>query len=195
MPGVSTRGGEQVSASARCNAKYLLHMEGRSFSLAQLPQAGCGSLMVMGPHRYYTPIERAYRANGFFLPVQLPVYNPGGDPRAVVERGACENVSAAITWAESKAPGGGADASAAVAAEAAAWTELELSMQGIHHYMLEMLRFVSNISAFYHPRNTWRLVIFDKNQNSLIFWLIGHRIYTDYLNRTCVQFLTGHTLG
>jgi hypothetical protein len=28
-----------------------------------------------------------------YIPVQLPVYNPGGDKGAVIERGTCENVS------------------------------------------------------------------------------------------------------
>lgn len=137
MPGIPTKYGKQVAASDRCNAKYLMHLEGRTFSLAQLPQAGCGSLMVMGPHRYYTLIERAYRSNGFFLPVQLPVYNPGGDEGAVIERGSCESVSAAIKWAESS---NGAAEAELVAAEAANWTGRELRMQGIHRYMMEMLK-------------------------------------------------------
>ena len=137
MPGVPTKSGKQVSASERCNAKYLLHLEGRTFSLAQLPQAGCGSLMVMGPHQFYTPIERAYRSNGFYLPVQLPVYKPMEDKGFTMERASCENVSAAIKWAESHK---GAVEAEAVAAEAAKWTERELSMQGIHRYMLEMLK-------------------------------------------------------
>ena len=52
-----------------------------------------------------------------------------------VEKEACANVSAAIQWAESSA-----GAAAAVAAVAAGWTQHELSMQGIHRYMLQMLK-------------------------------------------------------
>lgn len=72
MPGIPTRPGKQVSATERCNDKYLMHLERRTFSLAQLPQAGCGALKVVGAQRYYTLIECAYRSNGFSLPVQLP---------------------------------------------------------------------------------------------------------------------------
>jgi hypothetical protein len=34
------------------------------------------------------------------LPVQLPTYEPGGDPGAAIERAACANVTATIRWAE-----------------------------------------------------------------------------------------------
>lgn len=52
------------------------------------------------------------------------------------EQSLYEDVSAALKWAESSKD---SDAAAAVAAEAAKWTVKELSMQGIHKYMLEML--------------------------------------------------------
>ena len=123
MPGVPTTSGKQVLASERCNANYLLHLEGRTFSLAQLPQVRCGSPTIMGPHRFYIPIERAYRSNGFYPPVQLPVYKPSEDKDFMMERASCENDSAGIKWAESHK---GAVEAEAVAAEAAKQTEREL---------------------------------------------------------------------
>ena len=52
-----------------------MHIESLTYSLAQLPQALCGSLLFMSEYRYLTVFERAYRANVFYLPIANPMYD------------------------------------------------------------------------------------------------------------------------
>ena len=148
IPGVSTHSGKQISAKARCNYKYLVHVEGMTYSLAQLPQSLCGSLMLMSKYRYYTVFERAYRANGYYLPIAKPIYDANAKGLLVGlerEKEACANISDVLSWAESEE---NREKVENILQKTRAFVKKEYGPEGISIYMLNVLKKYKSLMKF-----------------------------------------------
>ena len=146
IPGVSTRKAKQISAKERCRYKYLIHVEGMTYSLAQLPQALCGSIMLMSKYRYYTVFERAYRANGFYLPIAKPMFDRNAKAVGIInEKEACANISDVLVWAENESNRGKIES---ILQKSREWVMKEYGPEGISKYMMNVLKKYKSLMRF-----------------------------------------------
>ena len=146
IPGVSRHSGKQISAKERCKYKYLVHIEGLTYSLAQLPQALCGSLMLMSKYRYLTVFERAYRANGFYLPIAKPMYDTNAKAKGLeIEKEVCANISDVLAWAEDSENIASVDN---ILQKSREWVATEYSPNSISLYMLNVLKKYQSLQKF-----------------------------------------------
>ena len=154
IPGVSKYSGKQISAKERCKYKYLVHVEGLTYSLAQLPQALCGSLLFMSEYRYLTVFERAYRANGFYLPIEKPVYDKNAKAEGLErEKEVCANISDVLAWAEDSENGAYVENTLRKSQE---WVAREYSPNSISLYMLNVLKKYQSLQKFEPKRGKLR---------------------------------------
>jgi len=146
IPGVSTRKTKQISAKERCRYKYLIHVEGMTYSLAQLPQALCGSIMLMSKYRYYTVFERAYRANGFYLPIAKPMFDRNAKAVGIInEKEACANISDVLVWAENER---NREKIESILQKSREWVMKEYGPEGISKYMMNVLKKYKSLMRF-----------------------------------------------
>jgi len=146
IPGVSTHTSKQISAKERCTYKYLVHVEGLTYSLAQLPQALCGSLLFMSEYRYLTVFERAYRANGFYLPIAKPMYDKNAKAKGLErEKEVCANISDVFAWAEDSENGAKVEN---ILRKSREWVATEYSPKSISLYMLNVLKKYKSLQKF-----------------------------------------------
>ena len=146
IPGVSTHTSKQISAKERCTYKYLVHVEGLTYSLAQLPQALCGSLLFMSEYRYLTVFERAYRANGFYLPIAKPMYDKNAKAKGLErEKEVCANISDVFAWAEDSENGAKVEN---ILRKSREWVATEYNPKSISLYMLNVLKKYKSLQKF-----------------------------------------------
>jgi len=143
---VSTRKAKQISAKERCRYKYLIHVEGMTYSLAQLPQALCGSIKLMSKYRYYTVFERAYRANGFYLPIAKPMFDRNAKAVGIInEKEACANISDVLVWAENER---NREKIESIVQKSREWVMKEYGREDISKYMMNVLKKYKSLMRF-----------------------------------------------
>lgn len=130
--------GKPISAVDRTEHRYIVYMDGRTFSGGLLPMIPCGGVMLMPPSPYYNLFGRAFRANGRYRVID------GTPGKGTV----CPNITATVTELEADLEG-----SAALAASALEWTKEALSPDSFETYMLKVLQAYAKLQRFTPKRS------------------------------------------
>eukprot|EP00238_Polyblepharides_amylifera_P015848 CAMPEP_0196581682 /NCGR_PEP_ID=MMETSP1081-20130531/35021_1 /TAXON_ID=36882 /ORGANISM="Pyramimonas amylifera, Strain CCMP720" /LENGTH=592 /DNA_ID=CAMNT_0041902005 /DNA_START=123 /DNA_END=1898 /DNA_ORIENTATION=+ len=125
------RSGRPISAADRLAHRYLVYLDGRSFSSAMLPMIPTGALVMLPSSPWITLHSRAFRHSGFFLPFD-------SRPAEV-----CRNITAIVEACEADP-----EQSAAKAKAAVDWAENNLSIEMQRQYMTSMLQAYSKLMKF-----------------------------------------------
>lgn len=124
--------GRPVSAIERVLHRYLIYVDGKTFSGGQLPMIPTGAVLLLHASEFVTLHTRALRSTGYHA--DFFVNSP---------EGICENISAVVRGLNDDELGTGD-----LAAKALEWAAHQLSMESIEVYMLEMLQAYAKLQRY-----------------------------------------------
>ena len=144
------RRGKPIGALDRVKHKYLIYLDGKSFSSAVLPMLVSGSILLLPRNSpFQTLCQRAFRAKDFQIEFET----------SRVHGEFCRNISNIALDLQKNT-----DKTEKLAKESILWAEAHLSMDAFQQYMIAMLQRYSNLLKYtpsrtkYAQEVSWKLI-------------------------------------